>query len=238
MLGQKLLGLYLSGSLATGGFQRDVSDVDLVAATSTQLDDREFDNLRAMHEEVARSSGDWGHRIDVAYVSTAALRGCLRDYRYPAIFGHDPLHWEESVSDLVLTRHVLWKSGIALFGPAPSTIVTPVPRDDLVRVVREACTGEWRGFIEDIRTCKEQAFWTLLMCRALFTVREGEVISKPAAALWAQEVLPEWSSTIRRALGWWQDAVAMSDGLANCEATLPETRRFVSFAVEQVLGGV
>ncbi len=235
VLGPKLLGLYLSGSLATGGFQHDVSDVDLVAATAAEIDGREFDRLKAMHEEVARTSEDWGHRVDVAYVSAAALMGGLSDYRYPAIFGHDPLHWERSVSDLILTRHVLWKCGVTLFGPPPSTIVAPVPREDLARVVQEACIGEWRGYIEDIHTCKEQAFWTLLMCRALFTVRQGDVVSKPAAAAWARQTLPEWSAAIQRALSWWQHPELWRSHRMTCEAELPETRRFVSLAVEQII---
>jgi hypothetical protein len=92
VLGQKLVGLYLSGSLATRGFSHDVSDVDLVTATLTELDGREFRefaDLKAIHEKIARSSGHRGDRIDVADVSVAPLRGCLPDDRYPATFGGD-----------------------------------------------------------------------------------------------------------------------------------------------------
>jgi predicted nucleotidyltransferase len=234
VLGPKLVGLYLSGSLATGGFRPEVSDIDLVAATSAELDEREFADLKAMHEQIARSSRQWGDRIDVAYVSVAALRGCVPAYRYPAIFGGDPLHWKEAGADLVITRHVLPTKGIAVCGPASNTLLDPVSRDDLVRSVQQACRGEWRGFIADIRTRNEQAFWILLLCRALYTVREGDVVSKPAAALWTQQALPGWSSVIRRALTWWQDADRWRNGGVAGEATLPQTRRFVRFAIEQI----
>jgi hypothetical protein len=237
-LGPKFVGLYLVGSLATGDFRYDVSDLDLVAALMTELDEREFDGLKAMHEQIARSTAQWGDRIDVTYVSVAALRGCASDSRYPAIFGGDPLHWEEAGADLAITRHVLRAKGVAVRGPAPSTFLDPVSHDDLVRVVQQACRGEWRGFIADIRTRNEQAFWILLLCRALYTVREGDVISKPAAAAWAQQILPGWGSVIRRALTWWQDADWWRTGRVAFEETLPETSRFVTFAVEQIVGEV
>jgi hypothetical protein len=238
VLGQELVGLYLTGSLATGGFRHDVSDVDLVAATVTEIDGRELAGLQAMHEQIARFGGHWGDRIDVAYVPVAALRGGLPNCRYPDYFWGDGLHLKEAGADLAITRHVLQRKGIAVCGPAPSLFVDPVSRADLVHAVQQACRGEWRGFIEGIRTRNEQAYWILLLCRALYTVREGDVISKPAAALWAQQALPEWRSVIGRALTWRQHADRWRDGRGADEATLPETRRFVSFAVEQIVGKV
>jgi hypothetical protein len=238
VLGQELVGLYLTGSLATGGFRHDVSDVDLVAATVTELDGREIAGLEAMHEQIARSGGQWGDRIDVAYVPVAALRGGLPGCRYPDYFWGDGLRLEEAGADLAITRQVLQAKGIPVWGPAPATLLAPVSRADLVRAIQQACRGEWRGFLEGIRTRNDQAYWILLLCRALYTVREGDVVSKPAAALWAQQVLPEWRSLIRRALTWWQDVDRWRNGRGADEATLPETRRFVSFAVEQIVGEV
>ena len=41
-LGERLLGLYLYGSLVAGDFTPGTSDVDLLAATATIIDEREF----------------------------------------------------------------------------------------------------------------------------------------------------------------------------------------------------
>jgi hypothetical protein len=238
VLGQELVGLYLTGSLATGDFRHDVSDVDLVAATVTELDGREFAGPQLMHEQIARSGGQWGDRIDVAYLPVATLRGGLPGCQYPDYFWGDGLRLEEAGADLAITRHVLQRKGIAVWGPAPSLFVDPVSRADLVRAVQQACRGEWRGFIEGIRTRHDQAYWILLLCRALYTAREGDVVSKPAAALWAQQALPGWRSVIQRALTWWQDMDLGRNGLVAREEALEETRRFVSFAVEQIVGEV
>jgi hypothetical protein len=138
----------------------------------------------------------------------------------------------------VISRHVLQRKGIAVSGPAPNTLLDPVSRDDLVRVVQQDCRGEWHDFIEDIRTRNEQAFWILVLYRTRYIDREGDVVSKPAAALWTRQALPGWSSVIRRALTWWQDANLWRNGRVAGEVNRPETRRFVRFAVEQIVGEV
>jgi predicted nucleotidyltransferase len=42
ILGDDLVGLYLYGSLATGDYDDDISDVDLLAAVSDDLEEGEF----------------------------------------------------------------------------------------------------------------------------------------------------------------------------------------------------
>ena len=42
VLGERLVGLYLYGSLVTGDFDYDISDLDLLAATTSDLNEQEF----------------------------------------------------------------------------------------------------------------------------------------------------------------------------------------------------
>ncbi len=78
-----------------------------------------------------------------------------------------------------------------------------------------------------------QAYAILTVCRGLYTSRYGEQVSKRQAALWAAETLPEWVSLIQNALIWrktWRDVDV------DQEATLAETRQFVHFVIDQILG--
>jgi predicted nucleotidyltransferase len=59
ILGEKLVGLYLYGSLAWGDFDHEVSDIDLLAATTTGIDDEEFAALKRMVRPV-RVRWSWG----------------------------------------------------------------------------------------------------------------------------------------------------------------------------------
>jgi predicted nucleotidyltransferase len=49
ILGNKLIGLYVFGSLATGDFDYDSSDIDVIAATTTFPDEQELERLKMMH---------------------------------------------------------------------------------------------------------------------------------------------------------------------------------------------
>jgi Domain of unknown function (DUF4111)/Nucleotidyltransferase domain len=62
ILGPKLVALYLQGSLVIGDFDPDISDIDLVAALSSDIDEREFEALQKMHTTFANQHKEWDGR--------------------------------------------------------------------------------------------------------------------------------------------------------------------------------
>ncbi len=60
-----LVGIYLWGSLTYDAFDETCSDVDLVAVTERDLDDREFSNLDAWFKS---NTNRWVRRIDMRLV--------------------------------------------------------------------------------------------------------------------------------------------------------------------------
>jgi hypothetical protein len=75
-----------------------------------------------------------------------------------------------------------------------------------------------------IRRREYQAFATLTMCRALYALEHGDIVSKPVAARWALEALDSrWAELIDRAAAWPQEP--QSDSLT-------ETVEFIRYAVE------
>jgi predicted nucleotidyltransferase len=61
-LGAELLGAYLMGSLAHGGFSRRYSDVDIALVTETGLSLHTLDGIRS---EAVALSADWGPKLSV-----------------------------------------------------------------------------------------------------------------------------------------------------------------------------
>ncbi len=232
ILGEKLIGLYLFGSLVAGDFDYESSDIDLIAATSTELDEREVAGLKMMHEDIAVKEKAWDNRIEVAYVSVEALRRYHPHYRQPLISPGEPFHVTEVAANWVINRYILRKKGIVVYGPSPETLVDPISQDELIQAVQGTC-NDWIDYIalpENIRLRTSQAYAILTMCRTLYTVKHGEFVSKKQAALWAEKELPEWSSLIQRALLWRE---AWRDENVDHDATLQETLRFVHFVLSQ-----
>jgi predicted nucleotidyltransferase len=61
-LGSELLGVYLMGSLAHGGFSRRYSDIDIAVVTEAGLSPPALDRMRS---EAAALSADWGPKLSI-----------------------------------------------------------------------------------------------------------------------------------------------------------------------------
>ena len=233
VLQEKLAGLYLYGSLTTGDFDPQSSDIDLLAALSSDVSATESEGLRAMHQKFARENPAWEDRIEVAYLSVAALR-TFRSERSPmaVISPGEPFHVTNAGKEWLMNWYVVREKGVALFGPPPQALIAPVTRQEFTECVR-GYVAEWGDRVKGTLARKEQAYAILTMCRALHLHRTGEAASKRQAALWAQEELLQWSGLIRAALAWRE---AWREERVDHAATHAESVRFVTFVRDLVLG--
>lgn len=237
LLGDRLAGLYVFGSLVTGDFEHDKSDIDLIAVLRDGLDEHDLAALRRLHAEIARGHPFWHDRIEVFYADVAGAGDLTAPHRIAVISPGEPLHFKMSEHDWLIHRHVARERGLALAGPPFATLMPPVP-PGVMRANIRGNARDWRDWIthaEIIRPRKYQAHMIVTMCRELYRfAHEGEIASKPAAAAWAMQTYPEWAPLIRQALAWrqrWRETDVDHD------ATLPETLRFVHFALDTILKG-
>jgi predicted nucleotidyltransferase len=227
ILGQKLAGLYLYGSLVWGDFDYDISDIDLLAATATEIDEKEFAQLKAMQDELAQNYNQWDNRLEIAYVSLEALRTFKTCQSQIAIISPgEPFHWKEAGKDWLINWYVVQEKGLTLFGPPPQSVIEPISKAEYLQAVREQA-GEWREYITRARQSRPyQGYAILTMCRALYAFKNGEQVSKKQAALWAQKELPEWAGLIQNAFMWREDS---RNTQIDQTVTYPETAEFVNF---------
>jgi predicted nucleotidyltransferase len=200
VLGERLAGLYLYGSLTTGDFDPGVSDVDLLAATASNLTPAELDALRAMHDAFERDNPAWRDRIEVAYLSLAALK-TFRTRRSPiaVLSPGEPFNLKDAGADWLMNWYAVRQDGIALFGPPPDQLIDPISDDEFAACVR-GYVAEWAARIHTARDPRLQAHALLTACRALHLHRTGERASKRRAAAWAEDQLPQWAALIRASL--------------------------------------
>lgn len=231
VFGQKLVALYLYGSLVTGDFDPDCSDIDLVTVLSSDVDEQECDQLRRMHADFAQQHRRWDDRIEVVYLSANALKTYRSETSPIAVISpNEPLHVKEAGSDWLLNWYVVREKGITLFGPSPESLIEPISQGAVLHAAREYAK-EWRERIKSRCHRGEQAYAILTMCRIFYTLKEGEIVSKKQAAAWAEKEWPVWSSLIQQALVWREEA--WSDAHIAHDATYPEAQQFVLFAIDQ-----
>jgi Domain of unknown function (DUF4111) len=231
VLGDGLVGLYLHGSLALGDFYPPASDVDFLAATAGPVEEPAFGRLGELHAAL-KAAGGWTARLEGVYLPRAALR------RHDPAAGRVPTVGSDWGFGLgrpgptwVLDRWVTRERGLVVAGPDPRRLIDPIGPGELRAAVRASLLEGWADWVRDpgwLRPRAYQGFAVLTMCRDLYALEHGVLVSKPAAAAWAVRRLePPWPALVERALAWRPDR-------DRDDQALPETLRFVAWVVERV----
>jgi predicted nucleotidyltransferase len=230
ILGDKLIGLYIFGSLATGDFDYESSDIDLVAAISADLNEEEFENLKMMHIDIMLDNKKWNDRIEICYISAENLKKPELHCKIALISPGEPFHFKGADNDWIINRYVIREKGITLFGPSPKTLIDPISKEVLKHAIQELMKewSDWIKQIEIVSPINYQVYMIMTMCRALYTFKTGDFVSKKQAMLWAKKELPEWSLIIDNASVWRNEQ-------ANHNIILGETLRFVRFIIDQIV---
>jgi predicted nucleotidyltransferase len=202
VLRNRLVGFYLYGSAATGGFEPGVSDLDLLAATDGNLADDDIDRLREMHDGFAARYPEWADRIEVVYLSVEAL-GSFKTHRNPiaVISPGEPLHRREegAGSGWLMNWHLVTHGGRSLFGPAPTSFITPTTHAEFVQALRQhVLDGE--SWMLDATNCKAQSYVIFTLCRTLVAINTGAHASKRDAAAWVKVNRPRWAGLVDKSI--------------------------------------
>ncbi len=228
ILGKNLVGIYLYGSLTQRAFDPARSDVDCIVVTQRDLSDAQFSRLGAWLTEAAQSN-PWVARLQMSFlikqqVLTMDSKSCLYQFGILKRSGSDgnPIIW----------LNVL-ESGVVLFGPPPESFVPPITPELLFQALEREV-----GYLREEISDKPQSEWrnvpfyrayaVLTLCRILYSLRKGRIVSKPRAARWAIKHLPsEWHELILQAL-------RGKDAKPSARIPLVRIRMFMAFAEAQL----
>src|SRR5687767_7683851 len=206
ILGNQLVGMYLYGSLSSGDFNTEASDIDFLVVTTSTLSDKAIAELRSMHQRIWKSGHKWASKLEGSYIPKRDLRSHDPHSAPCPTVNEGKFYLDKRGSDWIIQRHVIREQGIVLAGPDPKTLIDPVSPDDIRHAVKGVLQEWWFPMLEDPSWLKNHgseyhAFAILTMCRALYALEHGTIVSKPLAAKWAQKKLGErWSQVIEQSL--------------------------------------
>jgi hypothetical protein len=231
ILGKHLVGLYLEGSLTGGDFD-PASDIDFVAVTDEEISANLFLALQSMHQRISTMDSPYAIHLEGSYIPRGALRRHdPQKMRHPNIErGSDErLKWVDHDESWNIHRYLLRERGITILGPAPRTLIAPISPNDLRQAMLPAL--QWAVQLLDqpgeIKSGAYQAYIVLSLCRILYTLQWGDIVSKRAAAQWAQENLDgKWVPLIEQA---WLRRQSPPAKLGN----VGETLNFIRYALER-----
>ena len=205
ILGSHFIGMYLDGSLTSGDFDQD-SDIDFVVVTDEDISGDLFLALQAMHARIATIDSWCAIQLEGSYISRHTLRRYDPEQAlHPNIErgSGERLKMVNHDEPWTIHRYVLCERGITLTGPSPKTLIDPVSPNDLRRAMLPLLHGWLMQILNNPNGIYDrggQSYIVLTLCRILYTLQFGDVVSKLVAARWAQEALGEnWVTLIDRA---------------------------------------
>ena len=112
---KKLVGFYLYGSLVWGDFDYEISDIDLLAVLTDDVDETEFMKLEKMHRDIAKEHPNWDGRIEVQYFSKDGLKNFrLKPSNMVVISPGDLLHRVQAGKEWLLNWYFVQDYGSKL----------------------------------------------------------------------------------------------------------------------------
>lgn len=243
VLAKNLLGVYLVGSLATGDFDHD-SDIDFLVVTHHDLDPAIIPTLQAMHTCLWHLGCYPAQHLEGSYINLDLLNDPDRVGIQPVWYlDNGSTTFEQSTHDQQWhVRWILRECGLTLSGPPPTTLMAPIPVEQLcaeVIATLRRVVAEYTEALDQPLTFYTsrfgQSFVVLSACRILQTLEQGTVQSKLAGIQWASQVLDApWGPLIQQA---WieREGVRFGEKVQQraAPADLEESRRFLAYALAE-----
>ncbi|MDQ2885322.1 MAG: DUF4111 domain-containing protein [Chloroflexota bacterium] len=195
LLGENLLGIYLHGSLAQGGFQPARSDIDIIVATEEGNDPLK---QRAIVEMLLRLSKA-PIPLDIYFLTKSAIFPFQQPLpyelhyderqreRYQALLRHDGWQNDLDQRDAKLSIYlaVLHAHSIVLAGKSSAETLPAVPEQTLRETLIAATLVARDARLQDLVS------FVLNACRTIAYLREGTLLSKDEGGIWGEAHLPE-----------------------------------------------
>jgi len=203
ILADNFVGAYLQGSFAVGDAVAH-SDVDFLIVVQADIAEARVPALQAMHARVYDMASDWARHLEGSYFPQDMLRRRETAGQPLLYIDNGSRVLERSAHDNTLVvRWVLRERGVTLAGPAPTTLLDPVPPDALRREAWQTL-HTWAHSIlanpDGTNNDWAQPYVVLSLSRILQSLETGQVHSKASGAAWAKRALnPRWFGLIERA---------------------------------------
>lgn len=206
ILGDKIIGIYLFGSLTYEDFIPNRSDLDLLVITYGYLSDVQLEEIKKFHIKIEEDFKNWKERIECSYTPLKMFDNKFpvnlhRPYYGAGIFYPAATYGNE----WLINNYLIYKHGITLVGSDIKNLIKQIDIKDVQKASIQDFYKEWVPKITDekwLQNSHYQSYLVLNLCRILHTVLNGEASSKTLSAEWVKKTFPEWKNLIHAAQEW------------------------------------
>lgn len=205
ILTDKFVGMYIGGSVASNSFHCETSDVDCYIITTSTLSNNVINKIEEMHKRFYSSKLQYAKKIEASYIPKKDLLDFDPNGMRP-YFNEGSFYLGQYGSNYLIELHVLRENGITIAGPDIKNLIKEISTKTLKLAIQKNLYEYWEISLTDFtkfRRSDYQVFAILTMCRTLYSLETGRIISKTEAAQWAiQKLDTKWKNLIELATTW------------------------------------
>lgn len=200
VLKENLCASYLSGSIVTGDFDLDSSDIDLFVVTNESISAKTIEDLKREYKRIRGEGGWWDGRTEGVFLtkefceSPSSVASCQYVLKTNGDFV-----LSQNRSDWIVQLYIAREYGTRLQGQDiqefTPTITPAQLQDSSIEAMPFIMEPE-----EDQQTERLTALHVLSACRQLYTKTTGKVGTKSEAAEWTKQLFPSKEKIIDEAL--------------------------------------
>ena len=201
VLGARLVGVYVYGSLTAGGYDCGVSDVDVLCLSASPISDADLDALAAMHDRLADAHPAFIDRVEVIYADRAGVLGFRQAPAAGAVISPGHGLRRTAMGCEWLPNWYLAATGVAVHGPPAETVLPAVTYEEFLARISADLAG-WPRLAREARRTKSLGYAVLTVSRGWCTLMAGRHVSKHQAALAVKVAFPHFGALIDDAFAW------------------------------------
>lgn len=233
LLGSQLAGLYLTGSLTYGDFDKGSSDIDFLAVLTDALTDEQLEAVKQLHQQIGEAVPFWSKRLEGSYITTQMIETKERpEEKRPYVNGGN-VNLYQYGNEWIINLYALQETGVVIVGTEPSQMFPVVTIEDVRKASKRDLLTDWQPKLDDPNAFNHEgydsnhlkAYAVLTMCRILHRAKNDGIASKRVASSWVKEVYKNWADLVKQAEQWQHGNKMPSDS---------EVKDFIRFTMKEV----
>lgn len=203
---ENIIGIYLFGSLAYGGFNENSSDIDINVITKNLLNKNEMDIIKNIHKELIELNNIWGNRLEVSYTPIFMIKEKSIP-KIPRPYFNGKFYEKAGYgNEWLINNYLILNYGKNIYGQEYKKLIN---YDITIEDIKKSCLNdfykEWHPKIIDsewLQNSENQAYIVLNICRIIYTIKNNKIGNKKESAKWIKEKYGQWKDLIEEAEKW------------------------------------
>lgn len=193
VLADKLVGIYVHGSLTYGGYVKERSDIDLLVLLKHELED---DATKDLDNAISQLSNKFPEEVknielDMLVCSDINQKPAVLNSQY-TFMGNQP-KGPETLDGFWIELSNARKNGIVLFGPEPKEIIPEIDTSLLIEANRQKFSDLQKNASDwESQDLWNQTYILVQASRVLYSLNNDlKLIAKQDALAWAKDNAPD-----------------------------------------------